>query len=434
MFSSAIRRLVRAHQSIPTASYVTGIPSTASITASSRQFTLRSHRRRYSSSKPSSPPDDSTKVAPQQQTPSNTNSRTRADSDKRSVTRLSKRKAKDTAEEASTTRVPVKNSKDEEVSLNINLPSVPSTHHLHPSDIAISAFFSMHRPISVTAAVPSNSTPLSFNALFSPPNRSSSTQTRQPSDVMSTLASVVKNLEHITELTQEQQQEEQQQALEDEETDLRTIVTQASVSNAERQNKHLLLNNNNNNNSITANTNNSPLQFPAHLLSSKFKPFTPPPPPSPLDIATTGTTTSLKSGSPTTQKSYSLGVTIHSTTTSDGHTTYTAQIATPILETTTTNASLPIHHPHNHQHNQHRITLYPPPQRQSFLKHMLHRHQTYLTNLSTQLQQRGLNFQQRSRVFRAISVKRQRKLKMKKHKYKKLMKRTRNLRRRLDKL
>jgi hypothetical protein len=34
----------------------------------------------------------------------------------------------------------------------------------------------------------------------------------------------------------------------------------------------------------------------------------------------------------------------------------------------------------------------------------------------------------------ALSVKRQRKLKMKKHKYKKLMKRTRNLRRRLDKL
>ncbi|OBT56552.1 hypothetical protein VE04_04413 [Pseudogymnoascus sp. 24MN13] len=32
----------------------------------------------------------------------------------------------------------------------------------------------------------------------------------------------------------------------------------------------------------------------------------------------------------------------------------------------------------------------------------------------------------------ALSVKRQRKLKMKKHKYKKLMRRTRNLRRRLD--
>ncbi|MCJ1446000.1 MAG: hypothetical protein MMC23_006505 [Stictis urceolatum] len=35
-------------------------------------------------------------------------------------------------------------------------------------------------------------------------------------------------------------------------------------------------------------------------------------------------------------------------------------------------------------------------------------------------------------IWQAISVKRQRKLKMKKHKYKKLMKRTRNLRRKLD--
>lgn len=34
----------------------------------------------------------------------------------------------------------------------------------------------------------------------------------------------------------------------------------------------------------------------------------------------------------------------------------------------------------------------------------------------------------------AISVKRQRKLKMKKHKYKKLMRRTRNLRRKLGKI
>jgi hypothetical protein len=37
-------------------------------------------------------------------------------------------------------------------------------------------------------------------------------------------------------------------------------------------------------------------------------------------------------------------------------------------------------------------------------------------------------------VWHAISVKRQRKLKMKKHKYKKLMRRTRNLRRKLDRL
>lgn len=39
----------------------------------------------------------------------------------------------------------------------------------------------------------------------------------------------------------------------------------------------------------------------------------------------------------------------------------------------------------------------------------------------------------RRRKMYAISVKRQRKLKMKKHKYKKLMRRTRTLRRKLDK-
>lgn len=38
----------------------------------------------------------------------------------------------------------------------------------------------------------------------------------------------------------------------------------------------------------------------------------------------------------------------------------------------------------------------------------------------------------KKQIWRAISVKRQRKLKMKKHKYKKLMRKTRNLRRRLD--
>jgi hypothetical protein len=45
-----------------------------------------------------------------------------------------------------------------------------------------------------------------------------------------------------------------------------------------------------------------------------------------------------------------------------------------------------------------------------------------------------LDFVRRREILQAHSVKRQRKLKMKKHKYKKLMKRTRNLRRRLGRL
>lgn len=44
-----------------------------------------------------------------------------------------------------------------------------------------------------------------------------------------------------------------------------------------------------------------------------------------------------------------------------------------------------------------------------------------------------MHLQEGEQGMQTISVKRQRKLKMKKHKYKKLMKRTKNLRRRLDK-
>ena len=62
--------------------------------------------------------------------------------------------------------------------------------------------------------------------------------------------------------------------------------------------------------------------------------------------------------------------------------------------------------------------------RQPFLKRMLQR-QEMLDRLREERD--GM-------VWRAISVRRQRKLKMKKHKYKKLMRRTRNLRRKQDKL
>ncbi|KAI9760115.1 MAG: hypothetical protein M1835_000226 [Candelina submexicana] len=407
MFSSAICRAVRAHQSIP--SYTTCITSKASITASSRQFTSRSHRRRYSSSKPSSPPDDPTKVAAQQQTPTSATTRTRAESDKRSVTRLSKRKVKGTALEPPPTTT-VRSSKDE-TATNINIPSVPSTHHLHPADIAVSAFFSLHRPISITAAVPSTST-IPFNTIFDPQQRSPFKPTHQPSEVINTLNSVVQNLEATTQTPQQHEQT-------DEETDLRAVVTQASVSNAETHNKPLSGNG-------AASNNNSPLQFPAHLLSSKFKPFTPPPPPSPRDATIASSKGRSQTSSSTVQKSYSMGVTIHESTTPDGKVTYTAQITSPVLTSTDSNittTTIP-----DSQQQQPSIT--PPPR---FLDRMILRQQRWEDHIEGLMEKRGLGAKERDRVW-AISVKRQRKLKMKKHKYKKLMKRTRNLRRRLDRL
>lgn len=62
--------------------------------------------------------------------------------------------------------------------------------------------------------------------------------------------------------------------------------------------------------------------------------------------------------------------------------------------------------------------------RQPFIRRMLERQQRWEESVDERADQKG--------TMMLISVKRQRKLKMKKHKYKKLMKRTRNLRRKLD--
>lgn len=64
--------------------------------------------------------------------------------------------------------------------------------------------------------------------------------------------------------------------------------------------------------------------------------------------------------------------------------------------------------------------------------------QTHVSNSRTYIERRQRNRQimteLKERTMHVISVKRQRKLKMKKHKHKKLMRKTRNLRRKLDKL
>ncbi|KAA8910615.1 hypothetical protein FN846DRAFT_904863 [Sphaerosporella brunnea] len=39
------------------------------------------------------------------------------------------------------------------------IPFVPSTDHLHPSDVALSTFFALHRPISIVSHFPPSSTP-----------------------------------------------------------------------------------------------------------------------------------------------------------------------------------------------------------------------------------------------------------------------------------
>lgn len=254
------------------------------------------------------------------------------------------------------------------------------------AEIHVASFFSIHRPISVTTSIPPASSESSFSSIFAARDR----QKYLPSDVIYTLSSAMDNMEHSVSKSQQQLKGG---------PDLHAAVTQASASNADPgAARHL---------------DGQPhdLQINLHELAKTFRPFVSPPAPVPMD--TTQKTTSKNQRSTakrrrTTQKSYSTTLTILESTHPNGRKTYKAQ-TTPIREEPMGENSA--------------VLEMPPGSRQPFLNHMWER-QRQLEKWRDNGPAKGL--------WRAISVKRQRKLKMKKHKYKKLMRRTRNLRRRLD--
>ncbi len=176
----------------------------------------------------------------------------------------------------------------------------------------------------------------------------------------------------------------QQQPWNEETDDLRAAITEHSYRNAEVQ--HL--------DSLPEDAAN----FSKQLMSneSRYKPFNPPPPPEPMNTAE-----SLAAGAEAAEalephhRTYTAVLTIEESTDANGEVTYSAH-SSPLIEEA------------------------PRASPTKFLERMQIRQERYRD------QRREEN------DMLAISVKRQRKLKMKKHKYKKLMRRTRNLRRRLD--
>ena len=170
-------------------------------------------------------------------------------------------------------------------------------------------------------------------------------------------------------------------------------------------------------------------------LVAQFTPFHEPPPPQPFpeQVKAAAPTERKRAAKQMKQKHYQTTIHVTETTTADGQRTYSA-IPSPIVRIPDPELSaqeLSIKEPTS------------PKSRvqQPFLERMRRRQQLYLqAQHNKALERMG---EPRAMVRRRapgpkrvsmllISVKRQRKLKMKKHKYKKLMKRTRNLRRRLD--
>lgn len=155
-----------------------------------------------------------------------------------------------------------------------------------------------------------------------------------------------------------------------------------------------------------------PPQVSVEKLMANFVPFSPPPAPVPLDQAMESETAQdrqeILQTSPVKQRAWSTAVVVTESMDASGKRTYSAttapmvEIQVPAAETSQEMDEIEI--------------------RQPFLERMRQRQNTH---------NRYRDNHGRPDML-AISVKRQRKLKMKKHKYKKLMKRTRLLRRKLD--
>lgn len=333
--------------------------SSACITTSalSQQLSIRTrklHQRRNSSSKASIPPNGSSRgraAAPSASTASSPASRIR-------------RKAK----------IPQVHS------AFALLPSVPSTAHLLPegkralfkelccghanteTDVSVSSFFSLHRPMSVTTAIPPATTQESFAQLF---DFKSSYLKYEPLEVIKTLGHAVQDLDGSN---QDGHLEEAGLFSQGERTPTRAGI---------------------------------PRDVP-HGRSGDFRPFMAPPVPEPQTDASMKRAKRVSKKEDGTKRTWTAKIRVTEHISASGERHYSAETQEPMVESVVEEPTVG------------------SKMQQPFLHRMRIRQQRWRQEQQTKME--------------AISVKRQRKLKMKKHKYKKLMKRTRNERRRLGKL
>ncbi|KAK5107032.1 hypothetical protein LTR62_001921 [Meristemomyces frigidus] len=424
MFSSKLTRA--AHRATTSTATTPALSLSLSTQTSSTPVTSRpSHQRRPSSSKASSSsssscPPDSSKAAPTAK---------EEGADKAVSTKPAVRKSRKSgygsgrSSKVAETMMPERQQQQQPDHF-AGLPTVPGVQHLNEKDVALSSFFSRHRPISVTTTIPPPTTIESFSSIFSPrPTQDAwahgNSAERRPEDVIYTLHNTIENLENHGQASQED--------------GMRWEVIQESASNSDSSVRHL--------DGAPGGVKIKSLEE----LVAQFTPFRAPPPPEPFP-AETKTVTTLKRSSPrsaakkqavastaTAQKSYQTTITILEVTAPDGQQSYSASHS-PIVRVSadTTQAALEttIRDPSVANNTRPRTTFM--ERRKAWLLSQRQAH-AQITNGMKGMRERSVRTPGRRgvRVY-AISVKRQRKLKMKKHKYKKLMKRTRNLRRRLD--
>ncbi|XWW99767.1 hypothetical protein V2A60_007779 [Cordyceps javanica] len=250
------------------------------------------------------------------------------------------------------------------------LPSVPATHHMSHEALGLSSFFSLHRPISITQTMPRTVSEEHFASIFAARSKAS-----RISETMSTLSDTIDQLEGpMAQMTIGGQEEQMQNGMQ-----------RLEVRNPDGS--------------------ESSVYLQVDTMSGDFLPFRPPPLPQAQTAGGEGETANMAADAEAAEENpqhrvYKAMFTIEESTEPDGQIRIVAHSPRIVNE----------------------------DQPRSFIERLAQRQLRFDESRARRIS----GHHAAGETMEAISVKRQRKLRMKKHKYKKFMKRTRNLRRKLD--
>ena len=234
--------------------------------------------------------------------------------------------------------------------------------------------------MSTTMSIPQAVSEEEFASIFEPRTKVNANS----SNVISTLSTTLENIEASTGHAREFNLGPQQAHWNSETDELRAAITAESNRRADAQNLD---------DPPPQGGPSSFIDFPQNFITGRYQPYQLPPVPEPWNTVENLAADAEAGESQELQyRRYTTVLTIDEATDANGEVTYAAH-SSPLKE-----------------------DIVAPTR---FLERM-------------QIRQEQSRERLQERAMWGISVKRQRKLKMKKHKYKKLMKRTRNLRRRLD--
>ena len=438
MLQSSLRHVAR-NRRCPHAATSRPAPSTQ-IKAS---FSSRTHQRRHSSSKPPVPPNDGTRNIPSSSVKTVGTPRAKQPVGEQSPSADGRIPRKKVARQ----KADAKDDADSEWTKN--LPSVPSTQHVDPkgmfstpelrygssdrytADMALAAFFALHRPMSIHAFLPQQSSSEAVDSMFSP--RKPSGQKPGPSEVIYTLSSAVQSLEgNITQQQQNQQQITQQTP---DRSDITVALTQHhnQQSNTTDQNQPQHLDGQPPQTHVRV---PNGVQLMIQEVTRRFRPYNTPPVPVPMADADSEAREAEDASEEVQAQAFEKQIESQD---QSSHSPHTTQIILEVHQ----NGDLQSRKFFTHKAP--KLNLQEAYHEQSRLEGMVQRRLEELQKIEEPHAPRALGQRirrtpagrdrdtRRQKIY-AISVKRQRRLKMKKHKYKKLMRKTRNLRRRLDKL